>query len=185
MDWFDSLDQRPDTEAREQDRGDRGYRRMNRIAPDLKLRGWCHYLHWYCDAASWTPRHDEHVRPITEAQSELWQQWLSWPGPMVGPKLHDQFEIADAFGYVLEGKLVSAAQVEASSKDFAWEYGIDTRPEFRGRGFATAVVNSVTSFIMEQGRIPWHYHDHYNKASMRLPEKAGFFRYCEGLFSAV
>ena len=54
---------------------------------------------------------------------------------MVGPKLRDQFDITDAFGYVLAGKLVSAAQVEADSKDFAWEYGVDTLPSFRNRGF--------------------------------------------------
>ena len=106
--WFDHLDQGPDTGARDSDRGDRGYRLMNRIASDLGLRGWCHYLHWYCDPASWTPSHEQHVHAITEDQPELWQQWLSWPGPMVGPKLQDHFGITDAFGYVLDGTLVLA-----------------------------------------------------------------------------
>ena len=36
QDWFDHLDREPDTGTRDSDRGDRGYRRMNRIDPDLK-----------------------------------------------------------------------------------------------------------------------------------------------------
>jgi RimJ/RimL family protein N-acetyltransferase len=155
---------------------------MNRVAGELRLRGWCHYLHWYCDPASFSRKRDEHVHPITEDRPEIWRQWQRWPGPMVGPRLQDRDEIADAFGCILEGKIVSAAQVEASPADFAWEYGVDTLPEYRCRGYATAVARAATAFIIEQGRVPWHYH--YNKASRRLPEKTGCFQYGEGLFSA-
>lgn len=164
-------------------RGDEGYRLMNRLAASYQLRGWSHYIHSYADSASRSWERDEHVRRITSDQTQLWAQWQKWPGPMVGPDREN--EIADAFGYVLEGKLVSAAQLEASSQDFAWEYGVDTLPEFRGRGLATAVLRTITAFIIEQGRIPWHYCDHYNRPSRRLPEKLGYFCYGEGLFSAL
>jgi len=167
------------------DRGAAGYRTMNRVAAPLKLRGWSHYVFWYCDPATWRPRPDEHVRLITEHDADIWQQWLAWPGPMVGPHIRDQFEITDAFGYVLEGRLVSAAQIEASPEDFAWEYGVDTLADFRGRGFATAVLNSVTTHIVAQGRVPWHYYNHYNRASARLPAKVGYFHYAEGLFGML
>jgi len=180
--WFDQMQA---TGKRSASRGDQGYRIMNRVAESLQLRGWSHYILSYCDPASWAPQLDAHVRPMTEDQPDLWKQWQSWPGPMVGHHRQDEFEIADAYGYVLDGKLVSAAQLEASGKEFAWEYGVDTLPKFRGRGFATAVLNSVTAFIIEQGRIPWHYCDHYNRPSMRLPEKLKYFRYGEGLFGAA
>jgi RimJ/RimL family protein N-acetyltransferase len=178
--WFDQMQA---TGSRSPHRGDRGYALMNRLAGSLQVRGWSHYLLSYCDPTSWAPKLDEHVQPITEDQPGLWQQWQRWPGPMVGPAISRQFEIADVFGYVLQGKLVSAAQLEAGPKDFAWEYGVDTLPEFRARGFATAVLNTVTAFIIERGRVPWHYCDHYNKASGRLPGKLGYFRYAEGLFA--
>jgi len=182
--WFDRLDDEPTTGARDGDRGDRGYRLMNCLATEVRLRGWSHYLHWYCDPASFSPKRDEHVHPITEDQPEIWRQWQRWPGPMVGPRLQLRYETADAFGYVLNGRLVSAAQVQAASADFAWEYGVDTLSGYRCRGYATAVVQAATAFIIEQGRVPWYYHDHYNKASRRLPEKTGYFQYGEGLFSA-
>lgn len=180
--WFDRMEA---TGRRSASRGDQGYETMNRVAESLHLRGWSHYILSYCDPASWAPRLDRHVRPITEDQHDLWRQWQTWPGPMVGPRIAEQFEIADAFGYVLDGRLVSAAQLEASEKEFAWEYGVDTLPEFRGRGFATAVLNSVAAFIIERGRIPWHYCDHYNRPSRRLPQKLRYFRYGEGLFGAA
>jgi len=180
--WYDQMQT---TGRRGPSRGDHGYRVMNRVAESLQLRGWSHYILSYCNPTSWAAKRDEHVRRIAEDDLELWRQWQSWPAPMVGPRIAERFEIADAFGYVVEGKLVSAAQLEANSEEFAWEYGVDTLPEFRGRGFATAVLNRVTEFIIEQGRVPWHYCDPYNRASMRLPEKLGYFRYGEGLFSAL
>ena len=182
QDWFDRMER---TGKRGSNRGDRGYAVMNHVAESVQVRGWSHYILSYCDPAAWAPQLDEHVRPITEDQPDLWKQWQSWPGPMVGPRIAEQFEIADAFGYILDGELVSAAQLEASGKEFAWEYGVDTLPEFRNRGLATAVLNRVTASIIEQGRIPWHYCDHYNRASRRLPDKLGYFRYAEGLFGVV
>ena len=182
QEWFDQMQA---TGERGADRGDGGYRVMNSVARPLQLRGWSHYIHSYCDAASWRRRRDAHVCRIAEDRPEIWEQWQRWAGSMVGARVQEHFEVADAFGYVLDGEIVSAAQVEAGARDFAWEYGVETLPEFRCRGFATAVVQSVTAFMIEQGRIPWHYCDAYNRPSVRLPEKAGYFRYGEGLFSAV
>ena len=182
QDWFDQMER---TGKRGPNRGDRGYAVMNRVAESLPVRGWSHYILSYCNPASWAPQLDEYVLAITEDQPDLWKQWQNWPGPMVGPGIAEQCEIADAFGYMLDGKLVSAAQLEASAREFAWEYGVDTLPQFRNRGLATAVLNSVTASIIGRGRIPWHYCDHYNRASKRLPDKLGYFRYAEGLFGVV
>ena len=178
--WFDRGET---SEQRGADRGDEAYQVMNSLAASLRVRGWSHYIHWYCDSAPAKAGSDEHVRRITPDQPLLWSQWESWPGLMVGPRLHDRFEITDAFGYLLGGRLVSAAQLEASAADLAWEYGVETLPEFRGRGFATAVLEALTAFIIDEGRIAWHYCDHYNRPSRRLPEKLGYVRYAEGLFS--
>ena len=166
-----------------QDRGDRGYRIMNRLAASLNLRGWSHYLIYYCDPDSWSSESDEQVVRITPDLPHIWKQWERWPGPMVGPVVCDHFPICDAFGYVLDGKLVSAAQLEAHPDEDAWEAGVDTLPGYRGRGYARQVLKTTTSFIISKGSIPWHYTDHYNRPSRRLPERLGYFRYAEGLFS--
>jgi RimJ/RimL family protein N-acetyltransferase len=42
-----------------------------------------------------------------------------------------------------------------------------------------------TACIVQQGHVPWHYTDHYNRPSRRLPKKLGYFQYGEGLFSAT
>jgi predicted GNAT family acetyltransferase len=102
---------------------------------------------------------------------------------MVGPEVCKHFPVCDAFGYVLEGKLVSAAQLEAHPDEEAWEAGVDTLLRYRGKGYATQVLKTVTSFIISRGKIPWHYTDHYNRPSMKLPDHLGYFRYAEGLFS--
>lgn len=177
QEWFDR------GADHDKDRGDRGYATMNKLAESARLRGWSHYIIWYCDPGSWAAQPDEHVIKIAEGHPDIWSQWQRWPGPMVGPGVSKNFEIADAFGYVLNGKLVSAAQVEANQEDFAWEYGVDTLPEYQGKGYATQLLKTVTSFIISKGKIPWHYTDHYNRPSRRLPERLGYFRYAEGLFS--
>jgi RimJ/RimL family protein N-acetyltransferase len=166
-----------------QDRGDKGYRIMNCLAESFNLRGWSHYLMWYCDPKNPVPKLDDHVLKITPDLPHVWEQWQRWPGPMVGPVVCKHFPICDAFGYVLSGKLVSAAQLEAHPDEDAWEAGVDTLPRYRGRGFARQVLKTVTSFIISKGSIPWHYTDHYNRPSKRLPERLGYFKYAEGLFS--
>ncbi|MBN2379381.1 GNAT family N-acetyltransferase [candidate division WOR-3 bacterium] len=166
-----------------ENRGDQGYVTMNKLAQGLGLRGWSHYIISYCDPDSFSAEPDEHVVEITPDLPRIWEQWLAWPGPMVGPVVCKHFPVCDAFGYVLDEKLVSAAQLEARLDEFAWEYGVDTLPEYRGKGYATRLLKTVTSFIICKGKIPWHYTDHYNRPSRKLPDHLGYFKYAEGLFS--
>ena len=179
QDWFDKLGtertvERPSAEA---------YPAMHKLAESFRLRGWSHYVFSYANPASWKPQPDRHVCIITEGKLNLWDQWQQWPGPMCSPEHCDHLKIADAFGYVLDGHLVSVGQIEAYESEYAWEYGVDTLPEFRVRGFATAVLVAVTACIIQRKHVPYHYTDCYNRPSMRLPVKLGYFRYAEGLFS--
>ena len=177
--WFD----RRGTEAASERPGPDAYAVLHKLAPGFSLRGWSHYIFSYADPASWQPRLDDHVCFLSEEQREVWAQWQRWPGPMCCPGHADRFDVVDAFGYVLDGRLVSVGQIEAHLDEDAWEYGVDTLPAFRCRGFATAVLHAVTAHILRQGRIPYHYADAYNRPSLRLPAKLGYVRYGEGLFS--
>lgn len=160
------------------------YAPLTRLAESLRVRGWSHYVHWYCDAPSWSDDPiDSHVRPISREDQKVWKQWLKWPGPFCHPRFESRFEISDAFGYILDDRLVSVAHLQTAADEFAWEFGVDTLRGFRSRGFATEVSRAATSSILEQGQIPWYYYDHYNHASSRIPQKLGYFLYAEGVFS--
>ncbi|MBC8472878.1 MAG: hypothetical protein H8D56_25735 [Planctomycetes bacterium] len=92
--------------------GETAYQPLSQLAEPLKLRGWSHYLHWYCDDSSKQLRPiDRHVISIGKDNPEIWEQWLRWPGPVGGPGNHQHFEVSDAFGYVLQEQLVSAAAI--------------------------------------------------------------------------
>jgi len=159
------------------------YEPLSTVAESLKVSVWSHYFHWYCDAASWSGRPTgAYVRLIQKEDQDVWGQWLRWPGPSWGlsSKSSDTYE---AFGYVLDGRLVSVAQVVLGPEDFAWDFGVYTMPEFRGRGFAVEACRAATESIIGHGRVPWYYYNHYNTPSSRLPRKLGYFLYSEALVS--
>ena len=181
--WFDGGAH--DNPHMKRTESDTAYSSMSELASGIPLRGWSHYVLSYADAPAGKAQQDPYVQRIGPEVPDVWRQFQEWPGPMCGPHLAEHFPVSDAFGYVLDGELVSVAQLEARPDEVEWEFGVDTLPEHRCRGFATAVVKTVTAHIVQQGRIPWHYTDHYNRPSRRLPVKLGYFLYGEGLFSAT
>jgi RimJ/RimL family protein N-acetyltransferase len=163
------------------------YGPLTRLAESLNVSAWSHYLHWYCDSASWSGSSvTGHVCLIQADDPHIWEQWLNWPGPSWGlsSKESNSYE---AYGYVLDGQLVSVAQVGLEvgldPKSFAWDFGIYTLPTFRRRGFATEASKAATASIFKYGRVPWYFYNHYNLPSSRLPQKLGYFFYSEALVS--
>lgn len=179
--WFDGgAHDNPEMERSE---SDAAYRVMNELTSGFPLRGWSHYVMSYATAPAATTEHSPHVQRISPDRPRIWKQFLAWSGPMCGPHICVQFPVSDAFGYLLDGKLVSVAQIEAQPEELEWEYGVDTLPAYRCRGYATAVLRTVTAYIADRGHVPWHYTDHYNRPSRRLPAKLGYYEYGQGLFS--
>ncbi len=160
------------------------YPALGRLARDLDVRGWAHYVHWFVNERTWRPgRLDSHVRLLSQEDSLIWQQWLALPGDFCKPSFSEYFDVSDAFAYVLNGRIVSVAQIEGNREMLAWEFGVDTLADFRGKGYATETGRATVVRIIECGKIPWYYYAHYNRASGRIPQKLGFFRYLEGVFS--
>jgi len=181
--WFDGGAH--DNPHMQRPKSDAAYLVMNELMSGFPLRGWSHYVLSYANVEMDQTPSDPHVLRLTPDHPSAWGQFQKWPGPMCGPHISKHFPVSDAFGYMLDDKLVSVAQLEARPEELEWEYGVDTLPEYRVRGFATAVLKTVTAHIAEQGHVPWHYTDHYNRPSRRLPVKLGYLLYGEGLFSAT
>ncbi|MAF11457.1 hypothetical protein CMK11_13485 [Candidatus Poribacteria bacterium] len=179
QDWFDRLGAEDECERP----GPDAYRIMSELVGPEPLRGWSHYVFSYADPSSWTQEVAGEVARIAEDDPDIWAQWQAWPGAFCSPKFTANLEVTDAFGYVRDGRLVSVGQIQAHHAEYAWEFGVDTLPEFRGRGYATAVLRSVTAHIIGRGHVPYHYADAYNRASLRLPAKLGYHRYAEGFFA--
>jgi len=164
--------------------GPLAYPILGKLTASLRVRGWSHYCHWFADPHTWPNEPvNPHVRRLTSEEPDVWTQWLAWPGNFCKPGFNQHFEVHDAFGYILDGRLVSVAQIQASEKMQAWEFGIDTLKEHRHRGYATATGRAATAEIVRRGKIPWYYYDHYNTGSGRIPEKLGYRLYLEGMFS--
>ena len=62
--------------------------------------------------------------------------------------------LAAAFGAYENGAPVSCAMICAENERFALIGNVFTRPEFRGRGYASAVLAACEAFAAEQGRTP-------------------------------
>ena len=179
--WFDGREsagapERPGAEA---------YPEMRALVSPVTVRGWSHYVFSYADPATWRGAPDDHVTHIEQSDPDVWSQWQAWPGPCCNPKVAETFGVADAYGYLIDGQLVSVSQIQAHHAEHAWEYSVDTLPASRGRGYATAVCRAATMQIVGQGHVPYHYADVYNMASLRLPAKLGYVRYGEALVAHV
>ena len=80
------------------------------------------------------------------------------------------------------GRLVSWAAVKLKS-DRVWEIAVATDADYRGRGYARAVVSAAARFSLEHGRIPTYIHDRDNGTSAFVARAVGFQFYAEIVFS--
>ncbi len=100
------------------------------------------------------------------------------------------FEIDDgdpcdaAFAVVEDGKIVSVAAVNDYSDDGAVEINVETAPAFRGRGFATAAVSALASYLEGLGERVTYKCRKSNAASVKVAEKAGM-KYAGKAFNYV
>jgi len=59
----------------------------------------------------------------------------------------------------------------------AYEVGVETAPEFRGRGYAAPVVAAWARVVREAGRIPLYSTSWENTASQAVARKLGLVQY--------
>ena len=74
------------------------------------------------------------------------------------------------------GRLVSLC-FSARNTPIAAEAGVDTREEFRGRGYAPAVVAAWAQIVRQEGRVPLYSTSWDNLASRSVARKLGLILY--------
>jgi len=86
-----------------------------------------------------------------------------------------------AFGCFHEGQLVSVTEAPAIGhmQDLIEELGVDTLPEYRGRGYGKAVVSATTKAILDLGRIPVARIGAANEPALRLAASVGYEKYAD------
>ncbi|MCL2198224.1 MAG: GNAT family N-acetyltransferase [Defluviitaleaceae bacterium] len=106
-------------------------------------------------------------------------------------ELYGDKRFAHAFNYKndviaitasVDGKICSIAAADDNIPGF-WQIGIDTLPEYRGKGLAAYLVNKIAREIENRGIIPFYNTWGANIASQRVAAAAGFSPVWVGFFS--
>ena len=86
-----------------------------------------------------------------------------------------------AFGVFQNDALVSAADASliAHMQNEVEEPGVDTLPDYRGRGYGKVVVSQATRRILEIGRVPIYRCDARNEPSVRLALAVGYQKHAD------
>jgi uncharacterized protein len=75
---------------------------------------------------------------------------------------------------LVEGEAVAAASTSAEARTAAMIGGVWTAPEWRGQGFSTAVVATLSRELLREGRRPYLFYRVDNVPAARVYTKIGF-----------
>jgi len=91
-----------------------------------------------------------------------------------GPFRERTGELGGFLGIRVDGRLAAMAGRRLAPTGFAEVSAVCTHPEFRGRGFALALVAAVARDIHSDGRVPFLTSFEANVGAIRVYEQAGF-----------
>ncbi len=80
---------------------------------------------------------------------------------------------------VFEDGLAVAVCYSSRSGESADEAGVETAPDFRGRGFATEAVRAWAAWVQSRGKLALYSTTWNNEASRRIAARLGGFEYAE------
>jgi hypothetical protein len=106
----------------------------------------------------------------TDAPAMLALATLTVPGPFFA-KTH---RLGDFIGVKVGGRLVAMAGERMKPDGFTEVSGVCTHPDFRGRGYAGALMRVVTQRILERGEQAFLHAYATNTAAIALYETLGF-----------
>ncbi len=102
---------------------------------------------------------------------------------ILGFKDMDEFSEAFAFDEnapdevgvaIMENGEIAAMAGASSDSPMMWQIGVNTKPQFRGKGYGTKAVDILSNIVLERGIIPYYGTSFSHISSMRVALSASF-----------
>ncbi|HVJ02224.1 MAG TPA: GNAT family N-acetyltransferase [Sphingomonas sp.] len=106
---------------------------------------------------------------------------LTEPGPFFS-RTH---RLGDFIGVKIDGRLVAMVGERMKPAGFTEVSGVCTHPDFRGRGYAGALMEVVANRIAARGETPFLHAYADNEGAIALYEALGFRRRCEVMVTVL
>ena len=129
-------------------------------------------LQMLCSTKPDVPQLDESIQPLgpRDFAEMVALAKLTEPGPF----REGTPTLGGFVGIRIEGQLAAMAGQRLSPTGFTEVSAVCTHPDFRGRGFARALVASVARNIFEAGDVPFLTSFEANTGAVRVYEQVGF-----------
>jgi len=136
---------------------------------------------WHVDRSRWIDQmicgaslEPPHVSPVALGATDVPEMLALTAATDPGPFLPQTILMGSYFGIrASDGRLVAMAGERLQSTAFAEISAVCTHPEFRGRGYARALVKFLTAEILAVGKIPFLHVKSENGAKV-VYQKIGF-----------
>ncbi len=125
-----------------------------------------------CPAVPVRPSLTEAILPMTSADFPEMVTLASLTEP--GPFRDHTANLGGFVGIRIDGRLAAMAGQRLAPTGFAEVSAVCTHPDFRGRGYAQALVAAVASNIHSEGRIPFLTSFEANMGAIRVYQQVGF-----------
>ena len=132
------------------------------IRPLVRVRLFFRGRRFYSAPESFIDRSFGEVRDVADEDEDAWHMRDTWGGPV--------------FGQIIDGRVVTWCAVKPLS-EVIWDLSIETRPEYRGRGYARSAASAAVRHCFENGRLVGWGCNRHNIASIRTALSVGFRDY--------
>lgn len=139
--------------------------------------GWQLQLHrsgdqMICNEVVAAPARDLRIEPLTNADVPEMLELTKLTNP--GPFRTRTIELGGFIGIREGGRLAAMAGQRLALQGFIEVSGVCTHPDFRGRGYAQALVAAIVGSIRERGETPILHVYSSNISAIRVYESLGF-----------
>ena len=125
-----------------------------------------------CPAVPDQPSLAEPILPMTSADFPEMVALASLTEP--GPFRNYTANLGGFVGIRVDGRLAAMAGQRLAPTGFAEVSAVCTHPDFRGRGYALALVAAVTRNIHSEGRVPFLTSFEANTGAIRIYQQVGY-----------
>ncbi len=97
----------------------------------------------------------------------------AWPNALQGEEDGSRPDILALAAY--DGDTLAALAGASADCEALWQIGVDTSPDYRGKGLGTALVKALAGKVLESGKLPFYNTSLSNLHSQSIALNCGFF----------